>query len=385
MLSQLHSLDMERDIDPWIKKFDELDVDGNGYLEAEDMLHFAEEEEEKLHFTLQCDSNLQSQTCDDIVEGLRKPSPERCCSISNSVASFGSEAYIESVEHQHMTSCNVNIDIDIDNNECYQSPRSPKRTPHSPLHCINSSFKVCSPAARKAPLVHLEREKSVFNLFGKVLSGDRDHHNNPLNHGRAPITASHLKELLSKHNFLRKSSSREAYVLNSDANNTKISTTTLDVDSTVMLNKRDRLHDSPKSIPPLQHDNAVKQRFLGTSYSPVLHDDLPKYCGFPLEVCMDCDVAHVDSCEDVTGLVDASPPLPPRPSPSLRSIPVLPLLTCVDKDAGRGSSVSAVQGVHAALVGTSARDIGTPPKPMKTSQDLVVSFADIYPDSGRCL
>jgi len=46
MLVQMNGLDMERDIKPWLKRFDELDKDGSGALDGEDLRLFALEEEQ---------------------------------------------------------------------------------------------------------------------------------------------------------------------------------------------------------------------------------------------------------------------------------------------------------------------------------------------------
>lgn len=35
MLVQMNDLDKEKDIDPWLKRFDELDADGSGALDEE--------------------------------------------------------------------------------------------------------------------------------------------------------------------------------------------------------------------------------------------------------------------------------------------------------------------------------------------------------------
>ena len=35
MLVQMNDLDKEKDIDPWLKRFDELDKDGSGALDEE--------------------------------------------------------------------------------------------------------------------------------------------------------------------------------------------------------------------------------------------------------------------------------------------------------------------------------------------------------------
>mmetsp|Transcript_19060 Transcript_19060/g.35522 ORF Transcript_19060/g.35522 Transcript_19060/m.35522 type:complete len:650 (-) Transcript_19060:61-2010(-) len=45
MLMQMNGLSKEEDIDPWLKRFDQLDKDGSGRLDQEDLRLFAEEEE----------------------------------------------------------------------------------------------------------------------------------------------------------------------------------------------------------------------------------------------------------------------------------------------------------------------------------------------------
>eukprot|EP00602_Paraphysomonas_sp_CaronLab_P009788 CAMPEP_0185027168 /NCGR_PEP_ID=MMETSP1103-20130426/11947_1 /TAXON_ID=36769 /ORGANISM="Paraphysomonas bandaiensis, Strain Caron Lab Isolate" /LENGTH=281 /DNA_ID=CAMNT_0027561041 /DNA_START=157 /DNA_END=1002 /DNA_ORIENTATION=+ len=47
MLVQINGLSKEKDIDPWMKRFDELDKDGSGALDEEDLRLFAEEEQRK--------------------------------------------------------------------------------------------------------------------------------------------------------------------------------------------------------------------------------------------------------------------------------------------------------------------------------------------------
>jgi len=47
MLVQMNDLDKEKDIDPWLKRFDELDKDGSGTLDEEDLRLFEEEEKQR--------------------------------------------------------------------------------------------------------------------------------------------------------------------------------------------------------------------------------------------------------------------------------------------------------------------------------------------------
>lgn len=47
MLVQMNDLDKEKDIDPWLKRFDELDKDGSGALDEEDLRLFEEEEKQR--------------------------------------------------------------------------------------------------------------------------------------------------------------------------------------------------------------------------------------------------------------------------------------------------------------------------------------------------
>jgi len=44
ILIQMNGLDMDKDIRPWLKRFDELDKDGSGYLDENDLLLFHQQE-----------------------------------------------------------------------------------------------------------------------------------------------------------------------------------------------------------------------------------------------------------------------------------------------------------------------------------------------------
>jgi len=180
MLSQLHSLDRGRDIDPWIKKFDELDVNGNGYLDAEDMVTFAEKEEEKVLGAMHADAEQRRVSFASAIQSRRSiySNKGRQGSVSSNV-SFTSEV------PRPLTTVVDNRGPDIVNrSKSFQTEDAsggPTADPTS-SETINS----------KKTLPSLIRGRMNFGRLVKALQEGPEAADNPRGH----ITAARLREKL---------------------------------------------------------------------------------------------------------------------------------------------------------------------------------------------
>ena len=76
MLIQTGKVEQDGDIDPWLKKFKELDADGSGRLDQDDIALMEQQEQERLMGGARSDSRVESSGVNPMTNPDPKPTKE---------------------------------------------------------------------------------------------------------------------------------------------------------------------------------------------------------------------------------------------------------------------------------------------------------------------